>query len=46
MNDIFDMAIWGMVSAVLGYLFLSSFIMSEKESQIFEEKIKRLVFKK
>ncbi|MBA2176073.1 hypothetical protein H0266_14345 [Halobacillus locisalis] len=38
-KDIFDLAIWGVVSCVLGYIFLSSFIMSDKETKDFEKKI-------
>ncbi|WP_261134439.1 hypothetical protein [Bacillus sp. Marseille-Q3570] len=45
-KDIFEMAIWGMVSSVLGYIFISSLIMSDKETENFEEKINDTIFKK
>ncbi|WP_079478917.1 hypothetical protein [Halobacillus salinus] len=38
-DDLFEMAIWGAVSCVLGYVFLSSFIMSNKETEEFEKKV-------
>ncbi|TLS37168.1 hypothetical protein [Pseudalkalibacillus caeni] len=45
-KDFFDMAIWGTVSSVLGYVFLSSLLMSDKESKDFEKKIDDTLFKK
>ncbi|MEC3885474.1 hypothetical protein VKA52_17280 [Halobacillus sp. HZG1] len=44
-KDFIDMVIWGVVSSVLGYIFISSFIMSEKETKDFEKKIDDTIFK-
>jgi uncharacterized membrane protein YdcZ (DUF606 family) len=38
-GDMFDFIWWSIVSGILGYIFISSFIMSEQETKDFEKKI-------
>jgi hypothetical protein len=42
-NDIFDCLIWSVMSCMLGYMFVGSLIMSNKEMEDFENEIDKWI---